>query len=225
MYGVIRTAENQRGGTPLEGWRVAVDRVGSRGSTAQQPRPYPVPMRSAGTSARSLISILASIRIPSDSPMAPDRLPRTPAFPKIKKGRGPIQVEEANGTTAKVMSVSALHLWHPDRFPAELARARCCVRIRSVERLLRAIGFQGITCGGGNTENGRHSASLKYWVNVGYFRAALWQFGGYAQNNASTGAYQFPGPRRTWDKGVLSIDAIYSYCQRFGVAHACARKQ
>jgi hypothetical protein len=49
--------------------------------------------------------------------MAPDRLPRTPAFPKIKKGRGPIQVEEANGTTAKVMSVSALHLWHPDRFP------------------------------------------------------------------------------------------------------------
>ena len=54
------------------------------------------------------------------------------------------------------------------------------------------IGFQGITCGGGNTENCRHSTSLKYRVNVGQFRAAaLWQFGGYAQNNASNGAYQF----------------------------------
>src|SRR6267378_2696769 len=49
------------------------------------------------------------------------------------------------------------------------------------------IGFQGITCGGGNTENCRNSTSLKYRINVGQFRAAaLWQFGGYAQNNAST---------------------------------------
>ena len=54
------------------------------------------------------------------------------------------------------------------------------------------IGFQGITCGGGNTENCRHSTSLKYRVNVGHFRAAaLWKFGGYGQNNASKGAYQF----------------------------------
>jgi len=44
------------------------------------------------------------------------------------------------------------------------------------------IGFQGITCGGGNTENCRNSTSLKYRVNVGQFRAAaLWQFGGYAR--------------------------------------------
>jgi predicted porin len=76
------------------------------------------------------------------------------------------------------------------------------------------IGFQGIACGGGNTENCRHSTSLKYRVNVGQFRAgALWQFGGYAQNNASNGAYQFQAGADipTWDKGVLSVDAIYSY--------------
>lgn len=76
------------------------------------------------------------------------------------------------------------------------------------------IGFQGITCGGGNTENCRHSTSLKYRVNIDHFRvAALWQFGGYSLNNASNGAYQlqagadFP----TWMGGVLAVDAIYSY--------------
>ena len=76
------------------------------------------------------------------------------------------------------------------------------------------IGFQGTTCGGGNTGNCRHSTSLKYRVNVGHFRAAaLWQFGGYAENNASTGAYQFQAGAdiSTWGKGVLSVDAIYSY--------------
>jgi predicted porin len=76
------------------------------------------------------------------------------------------------------------------------------------------IGFQGITCGGGNTENCRNSTSLKYRVNLGQFRAAaLWQFGGYAQNNASNGAYQFQagGDISTWGNGVLSVDAIYSF--------------
>src|SRR6202045_521741 len=76
------------------------------------------------------------------------------------------------------------------------------------------IGFQGITCGGGNTENCRHSTSLKYRISVGDFRAAaLWQFGGYGQNNASNGAYQFQvgGNIPTWGYGVLSVDAIYSY--------------
>ena len=76
------------------------------------------------------------------------------------------------------------------------------------------IGFQGITCGGGNTENCRHSTSLKYRLNVGQFRlAALWQFGGYGQNNASNGAYQFQAGADipTLGVGVLSIDAIYSY--------------
>jgi predicted porin len=75
------------------------------------------------------------------------------------------------------------------------------------------IGFTGITCGGGNTENCRNSTSLKYRVKVGHFRAAaLWQFGGYAQNNASNGAYQFQvgGDISPWGYGVLSLDAIYS---------------
>jgi predicted porin len=49
---------------------------------------------------------------------------------------------------------------------------------------------------------------------VGDFRAAaLWQFGGYAQNNASNGAYQFQagGNISTWGNGTLAVDAIYSY--------------
>jgi predicted porin len=76
------------------------------------------------------------------------------------------------------------------------------------------IGFQGITCGGGNTENCRNSTSLKYRVNIDHFRvAALWQFGGYGENNASNGAYQFGvgADIPTWGKDVLSFDAIYSH--------------
>src|SRR5947209_17340675 len=75
------------------------------------------------------------------------------------------------------------------------------------------IGFQGITCGGGNTENCRHSTSLKYRVSADRFRlAALWQFGGYSLNNASNGAYQFQaGADIPWGGGTLSVDAIYSY--------------
>ena len=87
-----------------------------------------------------------------------------------------------------------------------------------------AIGFQGITCGGGNTQNCRHSTSLKYRVNVGQFRvAALWQFGGYGQNNASNGAYQFGAGADipTWGNGVLAVDAIYSYV-RDSVSHSLA---
>jgi predicted porin len=76
------------------------------------------------------------------------------------------------------------------------------------------IGWQGITCGGGDTENCRHTTSLKYRLTVGQARvAAIWQFGGYGQNNASNGAYQFGGgcdiPNLA--NGVLSFDAIYSY--------------
>src|SRR5258706_1111093 len=81
------------------------------------------------------------------------------------------------------------------------------------------ICFQGITCGGGNTQNCRNSTSLKYRVNVGQFRAAaVWQFGGYAQNNASNGAYQFGvgADIPTWGKGMLSVDAIYSHVRDSG---------
>jgi predicted porin len=76
------------------------------------------------------------------------------------------------------------------------------------------IGYQGITCGGGNTENCRHSTSLKYRLKVGDIRvAALWQFGGYAQDNSSIGAYQVQAGAdiATWGNGVLSFDVIYSY--------------
>jgi predicted porin len=76
------------------------------------------------------------------------------------------------------------------------------------------IGWQGITCGGGNTENCRHSTSLKYRVDIGQFRvAALWQFGGYDLNNASTGAYQLQlgGDVHNLAGGTLSLDAIGSY--------------
>jgi len=76
------------------------------------------------------------------------------------------------------------------------------------------IGWQGLTCGGGNTENCRHTTSLKYRLPLGQFRVAgLWQFGGYGQNNASNGAYQVGvgGDIPNLANGVLSFDAIYSY--------------
>jgi predicted porin len=87
------------------------------------------------------------------------------------------------------------------------------------------IGFQGITCGGGNTQNCRNSTSLKYRINfLDHFRAAaVWQFGGYGENNASNGAYQFGvgADIPTWGKDVLSVDAIYSHV-RDSVALALA---
>jgi predicted porin len=54
---------------------------------------------------------------------------------------------------------------------------------------------------------------LKYRLSAGQFRAAaLWQFGGYAQNNASNGAYQVQlGGDIPVGNGVLAVDAIYSY--------------
>jgi predicted porin len=76
------------------------------------------------------------------------------------------------------------------------------------------IGYQGITCGGGNTENCRQTTSLKYKVTIGNFQAAaLWQFGGYRENNGSNGAYQVQAGADipTLGKGVISFDAIYSY--------------
>src|ERR1700722_8696831 len=87
------------------------------------------------------------------------------------------------------------------------------------------IGFQGITCGGGNTQNCRNSTSLKYRINVDHFRAAaLWQFGGYGENNASNGAYQFQvgADVPTWGRGVLSAAAIYSHV-KYSVALSFAR--
>jgi predicted porin len=65
----------------------------------------------------------------------------------------------------------------------------------------------------GDTENCRFSTSAKYRINVGQFRiGALWQFGGYDLNNASTGAYQVQlgGDIPNLAGGTLSLDAIGS---------------
>ncbi len=78
------------------------------------------------------------------------------------------------------------------------------------------IGWQGITCGVGNTEDCRFTTSAKYRVDIGQFRvAALWQFGGYDLNNAATGAYQLQlgGDITNLAGGTLSLDAIGSYVQ------------
>jgi predicted porin len=78
------------------------------------------------------------------------------------------------------------------------------------------IGWQGITCGAGDTEDCRFSTAVKYRVNIGQFRvAALWQFGGYDLNNAATGSYklQIGGDIANLAGGTLSLDAIGSYVQ------------
>jgi predicted porin len=78
------------------------------------------------------------------------------------------------------------------------------------------IGWQGTTCGAGDTEDCRFSTSVKYRVDLGQFRAAaLWQFGGYSLNNAATGSYQFQvgGDLANLAGGTLSLDAIGSYVQ------------
>ena len=78
------------------------------------------------------------------------------------------------------------------------------------------IGWQGTTCGVGDTEDCRFSTSVKYHVDIGQFRvAALWQFGGYELNNASTGAYQLQlgGDIKNLGGGTLSLDVIGSYVQ------------
>jgi predicted porin len=78
------------------------------------------------------------------------------------------------------------------------------------------IGYQGTTCGVGDTEDCRFSTAVKYRVDIGQFRvAALWQFGGYSQNNGATGSYQFQigGDIANVAGGKLSFDAIGSYVQ------------
>jgi len=78
------------------------------------------------------------------------------------------------------------------------------------------IGWQGITCGVGDTQDCRFSTSVKYRVNIGQFRVgALWQFGGYELNNAATGSYQLQlgGDITNLAGGTLSLDAIGSFVQ------------
>jgi predicted porin len=78
------------------------------------------------------------------------------------------------------------------------------------------IGWQGITCGVGDTEDCRFSTSVKYRADIGQLRVgALWQFGGYDLNNAATGSYQLQlgGDIPNLAGGTLSFDAIGSYVQ------------
>ncbi len=71
------------------------------------------------------------------------------------------------------------------------------------------IGYSGITAGVGDTETARYNTALKYRVAYGQFRAAaLYQFGGFEQGNASNGAYEF---QVGGDFSGLSLDAIYSH--------------
>ena len=75
------------------------------------------------------------------------------------------------------------------------------------------IGWSGLTAGVGDTEDARYSTALKYRVDVGMFRAAaLYQFGGYALNNATRDAYQLQvgGDFDGGAYGKLALDAIYS---------------
>ena len=75
------------------------------------------------------------------------------------------------------------------------------------------IGVSGVAAGGGDTGNGRYTTSVKYRINAGMFHAAAtYQFGGYQQDNSSTGTYEagfgadVPLPQ---DYGKLALDAIY----------------
>jgi predicted porin len=76
------------------------------------------------------------------------------------------------------------------------------------------LGYQGTTCGGGDTEDCRYTTSVKYRVNYGPLRAsAIYQFGGYDLNNGSDGAVQVGAGGDIHDVagGTVSLDGIYSY--------------
>jgi predicted porin len=76
------------------------------------------------------------------------------------------------------------------------------------------IGFQTAFAGGGDQQNAKYTTSVKYRVNIGDYRAAaLWQFGGYEQNNGSDGAWegQLGADIRNLGPGTLSFDAYYEY--------------
>jgi predicted porin len=76
--------------------------------------------------------------------------------------------------------------------------------------LVAATGALG---GGGDTENGRATTSVKYRVNIGDYRLGVFgQFGGYDEGNASRGAIQgqVGGDFRV-GPGILSVDAVAGY--------------
>jgi predicted porin len=75
------------------------------------------------------------------------------------------------------------------------------------------IGYQGTAAGGGDTENGRATTSVKYRVNYANYHFGLFgQFGGYDLGNASNGAFQADvGADYKVGPGLFSVDAIGGY--------------
>ena len=165
----------------------------------------------------SLLLTLVSTRTRATLRMDREQLLRTLAFRLTSKPRGPIRAEQGqwyNGQGYVGVSSPTYGTLTIFRQNALTLDAVFDYDPLGASYAFSPIGFQGITCGGGNTENCRNTTSLKYRITVGQLRAAaLWQFGVYDANNASKGAYQVQvgADIPTWGKGVLSFDAIYSY--------------
>lgn len=75
------------------------------------------------------------------------------------------------------------------------------------------VGSTGPISGGGDTENVRASTAVKYRVNFGDYRLALFgQFGGYDLGNSAKGTFQGDiGGDLNAGPGVLSADVIAGY--------------
>lgn len=70
------------------------------------------------------------------------------------------------------------------------------------------IGDSAKTAGIGDSEDARYTTAVRYAVNIGQFRVgALYQFGGYNQDNGSNGALE---AQVGGDFGGFSVDAILS---------------
>ena len=77
------------------------------------------------------------------------------------------------------------------------------------------IGFSGLTCGAGDTEECRWTTAIKYRENIGIFRfAVMGQPGlGYSAYNPNTGAIEgdVGGDFRQLGPGILSVDLAGSW--------------
>ncbi len=78
------------------------------------------------------------------------------------------------------------------------------------------IGFSGMTCGAGDTEECRFTTAIKYRANVGDFRlGVIGQVGTYAQYNPSDGAIEgdLGGDIRNLGPGIVSLDAVSAFAK------------
>jgi len=173
----------------------------------------------------------ASTRIPCDSPMDRDRSLRTPASPKTLQPPSPIRAERASGSTARVYvgvsspTYGALTVFRQNSLTLD---AVFDYDPFGASYGFSPIGFQGITCGGGNTENCRNSTSLKYRVNVGQVPGG----GAVAvrrlrPEQCLQWCIPVPGWRRYFNVGQRCALGRRNLqpCQRFRVCRTCAGKQ